>query len=775
MLDKRLQLGGLQVGGPRTMQNSARFRVADNVYQTLDEYMVPRFGNEDYLTGFDSDELIIAVANYKLKPFIITRTGDDKFHFYYDSLTELPTPVYQATVVNPNPDDLLSLGIQFVESQGCLFFNMPILGLLKFDGFQVFRAGVPTPWISSLQYNSAGTTFIRVIGHHLDLQGNVINSGYVQFPATPVGNNVTIQTDQSALDMVGTYFGFAFDGVTPKGRQVFDNLGNSHDSFFMVASAVASSNAAGVTYTTGGNHNVEVGCYLFVKTAYETSVLSGFGVEVLATVFKVSAKTATTVTLQYADAKYLDTNRNWQTTTAVGGLPAGAATLANQWLSVWTSNAATGNYVWKAIIPAPFLATTAQNSVVNVSSPTVAVTGSDKNAFNLAGNLGDIYDVTSFKFPFPCFMEDLCSLSFCSYGSMAVISQANELFFSDTSLGGSFEMTSGIAFAVVGGGDDGPVQAVQATPDFLFVSRQFKNYYVAGNLPTANYRVQPISQTSLGAYSNETTVACLDKILFVNKAGVWALYAGGRCEEVSFNVRGLFTTFSDTKVYPEELLWDVDDFPTYLTPTQWFDGDTTQAFNKWMRVRFDNCRNLVIIFVAGDDGSGSALVINMNNGELYTWNEFLYGETDPDLKDVCFIEGNYYLASNWATDHTVRKEAKSGVNKYDYSAGDNPPRLITTWFTAGEPSLEKKTKQLKMWGAVYDGTVDITQFLDWKPAETTVGTYTNDTDVDLFSHKQRLNPANALALSVSMAFRCSRMELEGLELEFEPFQMGMKR
>lgn len=771
MLDKRLQLGGLQVGGPRTTQNSARFRIADNVYQTLDEYMIYRFGNKDYLTGFASDEIVIAITNYRLKPFIITRTGDNKLHFYYDDIVRLPCPSNMAFVINPDPDDLLSMGIQFVEAQGCLFFNMPVLGLHKFDGIQVYRAGVPTPWVYCAQYADAGATWVRIIGHHLDFQGNVVNSGYVQFPVTPSGTNITIQTDQNSVrDMVGSYFGFSYSKVSPKGRQEYDSLYNGHDTFYMVAASAVYA-ADSVTYTTGGNHNVAVGCYLFMNTSFAAPFSSAFNEESLAQAFKVSAVTATTVTLTTADAKYLDTNRKWHTETSTNNIP-GAGSYSNHWLSIWTSNVETGNYVWKQNIPAPFFSTTAQTSTINVSSPTTATVDADKNAFNLAGNMGDIYDVTTVKLPFPCYLDDLPSLSFCTYGDLALISQVNEIYFSDTSLGGAFEMVNGNSFIAVGGGNDGPVQAVQGTTDFFLVSRQFKNYYVTGNLPTANYRVQPISQTSVGALTNEATISCLDKVLFVNKVGVWVLYSGGRCEEVSYNARGLFTNFSNSRVYPEESYFGLENYPTYITPTQ-FVEDSEGAWNKWVKLRYDICRNLVTILIDENDGKGQMLVLNMNNGELYTWNDLMYGLDSPKFKDLCFINGEYYITGNSDSGHTIRKEEKEDSEKNNYMNGTFPPTLATTWFTAGEPSLEKKTKQIKIWGTIV-GDVNFSQYVDWRSTPSDEGTYVSS-DPELFSHKRRLQAQNALSLSVKMVFLAPTVEIEGLELEFEAFQMGMKR
>jgi hypothetical protein len=767
MLDKSLKLGGLQVGGPRTLQNPARFRIADNVYQTLDDYTVMRFGNKDLFT-VPSGMTVVAVGEYKLKPFYIAQDAVGGVEFYYDSTAPIPKSEPFSYPAPPVAGDVFSSGIQFKEQGDCLFFNIPFTGLFKYDGHHVYRAGVPTPMFSCAQYASGGATFVRVIGHKLDFQGNQINSGYLQFPATPSGNNITLRVDKGAVDISTP----ANTGVSPSDRKDWDTLYNGHDLFFIrPTSSSVSQTVDDFTVTTGGDHYVKVGCWLVFTAQYTTSATNGFAIfDTYATAFKVKSFDGTTVTFHKDPAKYMLSDRQW-VDSAVPTAPSivSGSVISNHFLSIWTSNVATGNYVWKSIFPIAFWSANAQNETINVSSPTVPGAGVSSSAFNLAGNLGDIYDVISVKFPFPSFSEEFSSSSFCTYGELAVISQKFAIYFSDTSKGGSFEMTAALAFVAVGSEGDGPYQAIQGTADFMLVSRQFKNYYLSGNLPTANYRVQPIAQTSLGVYSNEATVTCLDKIIFVNKTGVWALYPGGKCIEASENVRGLFTTFSNTTLYKEEEYWDISNLPTYITLNDYIQG-ADNSRNKWMRVKFDVCRNLVFIAIAGATKSGSILVLNMNNGELYTWNDILYGESAKDFKDLCAIEGVYYVAGG----RKIKKEEKSDVNfKYDYRGGQFPPTLAKTWFTAGEPSLEKKTKQIKLWGKLV-GVATISQFTDWSETEEPGGTYANQSDA-LFSHKKRLNSANVLALSVKVSFQCTKLELEGMELEFEPLQMGMKR
>lgn len=761
MLSKSLDLGGLQVGGPRTKQHPARFRVANNVYQTSKKYMVPRRGNTEHVreTVIEESAEVVSVQSYAegLFPgeiaFFKTSGGlklyRNDFDMFLPGWNLLPGPPTPVAFAPDDDGELDNGGPQYLEKLGCLFFTSPS-ALFKYDGTQFYRAGVPLPFVSCAEYASGGTTFVRSIQHHIDFQGNIVNSGYVEFPVTPVGGNITLAIDKNHPDMLGSL------NVSPRYRGQ-EKLTLDFDSHYFV-----STSKAGLVFTTGGNHNVTDGAYVLVSATKILAANNGTGKDMYALALRVFSQTATTVTLTLQSAKYLDGAGEWQHTQSLDtsdAFWAGITFGTNYWQSIWTSNASTGNYVFKKLIPSLYFSTTAQNSSVNVSAPTTPDSaGAASTAFNLAGNMGDIYDVTTVKTLFPTAPSSNFPLSFSTYGDLGVIAVPGEeaIPFSDTSLGGSFEMTNGLANIVVGEGDDGPIQTVCGTSDFMLVSRQFKNYYVSGNLPTANYKVSEIPETNLGAYSNESSINIGDKVLFFNKKGVWAVSGGGACMEVSEQVSGLFDDFTQSYSFSEESFFNIDNFQTFAG----LYDENESVSGKWVRLRFDPTRNL-LLFVK----KTQILVLNMGNGEFYTWSDML---PTGDVSDITFINGKYFVSANNTGGRRVFKEA----NDYTYMT-TKKPRLDNTWFSAGEPSLEKKLNQVKIWGHIpQGGTVDISHTLDWDDSSSVIdGAYTAD---QAFSHKKRLVPANFLAVSVSMRFD-KPFQIEGIEIEFSMLQAGMKR
>lgn len=780
-LDKRLKLGGLQVGGPRTIQNPARFRIANNVFQTRDEYTIPRYHGEEYLDFSSPPSRVIGLARYNDALFSVGIAAPGEYRFYNNDGDEIPIPWALPTPIFDTPPDieLAPNGLQYVEKLGCLFIGMPYNHLLKYDGFQAYRAGAPLPYFSCAQHAAAGAVYVRVVQHHLDFQGNNIYSGYVQFQATPVAGNITFRVDKGATDIIGSPL--AFD-VVPTSRPSWEKFDGSFDEFFFRASAHAvNAGQNEIVMTTGGDHAVAVGAYIVVNPQFFSKGVSGFTKDALGLALRVKSFTGTTVTLDLLDAKYLDNDRQWMTENLP---PANALAVTldfgvNYWLSVWTSNVSTGTYVFQNIVPAMYNSNFSYTQVVSVATPTVAAAGSENILWVLAPILGDIYDVTSLKGVLPRPSGSVNPTScFSTYGDLMLMSYLNEVYFSDTSLGGAFEMINGFSFIVVGEGDDGNVQSVCGTADFMVVSRQFRNYYVLGNIPTANYRATEISKTSLGAYSNECMIAVVDKVILFNMQGVWAIYNGGRCEEVSEQIQGFFNNFSNTTSFDEEAYFSMDSFSTYSYN---YNTGEPNGYGKWIRPRFDTNRNLLIFLTQGEDKMGKILVLNLNNGEFYTWNGMLVNypfSGNPSIQDMTFIDGFYYVTVNFddgvTFDTAVYIEDKTIPRPIDYMVDEYRPRLDTSWFTAGEPSLEKKTKQLKMWGII-KGDIEVNHALDWQQSGTTSdGEYTSDSD-QTFSHKKRMESSNALACSVSLQFSGDRLEVEGLELEWEPFQMGMKR
>jgi hypothetical protein len=722
MLDKRLTLGGLQVGGPRTIQNPARFRVANNVYQTIDDYMVPRFDNVASGGAYAGAESIKSLARYKGKVFALGYKSG-RYVAYYEGV-EIPSPNL--------PSVFGAHGPQFVEKQDCLYVNFPASGLYKFDGFQMYRAGTPLPCVN-LTSNATGSLispWVTIVQHHLDWQGNIVNSGFIRRQYSNIRNNTLVEVDKSAS--------VAAFGIP--GTEDFASIDKGFNAFYakISSSSFFGPEIGDIVVTTGGDHNVKVGGRLL------SANLNGLSASIKALSYKVKSIAATEIIV--VEPKYLSEGGEWLPF-ATAFFPTGI--LSNYWASVWTSSVETGNYALQGIVP------TAYDSNVSLTVPLTLNVAMDTpttigriNTFNLSGNLGDIYDVTSVKTIFPLSAKRK-NMSFTTFAGMALISYENEIFHSDTSKGGNFEMTAGFAFIVVGEGDDGAIQSICGTGDFMLISRQYKNYYLTGYIPTANYKVAEIPQTNMGAYSNEASISVNDKIIFMNKQGIWAVYGGGRCEDVSQFIKGLFDNFSNTHGFSEETYFDLDSYPTYAGATA----------NQWLRPRLDINRNL-LAFVVHGGGYGQALVLNLSNGEFYTWSELT---SASDFQDMTFIDGKYYVTSNDPLSIKVNVEDKTNPV---------PSELQTTWFTTGEPSLEKKLNQLKIWGLI-DCNVGVSHCLDWKDAVILDGQYANPASLAL-SHKHRLHPANFQAVSIGMDFD-GEFQIEGLEIEFQILQMGMKR
>lgn len=744
MLDQRLQLGGLQVGGPRTAQNPARFRVANNVYQTRDDYMVPRNDTEEYQTGYvGNTDSLRHLGRYRDKPFVLGFDGTNYLP-YYESTSQIPNAGL--------PIEKGSLGVQSLEKLGNLYLNFPHFGLFKYDGYQMYRAGTPLP------YSQPGTTgpgptispYVRLIQHHIDQQGNVINSNYAQYgqtvlngdSGTPTYYSLTVRTDKGATDDFSTT------------RQTIDkaSLDNNFLAHFIYATVANNLGGNVFELTTGGDHNVVVGEYLcptFDEFALEPHPLTN--------AWKVLSTTATTVTV--GNPRSWSAEDGWQDETDSITAMATPVSFTNYWISAWTSTSETGAYIFQGLVPAMYESNSNKTytiPVIATLTPSTGILNYLRGFLGLAPILGDVYDVLSLKSLFPL-NEEYKPLSFSTYGDLGLLAYSNEIYFSDVTLGGAFEMTTGGSFILVGEGDDGDVQSVCGTSDFALISRKFKNYYLTGNIPTANYRVAEISQTSLGCYSNETSIAVVDKIIFLNKQGVWALYGGGRCEELSFAIKGLFDNFSATYSWSEETFFNLDDLPTFANATDQY---------RWIRARFDVNRNLLAFM-----NPSSALILNLNNGEFYTWNG-LVNTPNQDIHDIVFINGQMFTTHNdFGVSYSVYVEDEG---RYAGYIDDYPPQLATTWFTANSPSLEKKLNQLKIFGLI-SSQVDISHKLDWKdtvPSVISDGTFLPVSGQ--YSNKHRLKPANFLAVSVSMTFT-GGFQIEGLEIEFQALQEGMKR
>lgn len=749
MLDKRLELGGLQVGGPRAAQVRARFRKADNVYQTPDGYMIPRADSSVSETLSALATEVRNVFRYNALPFSLGYSGNYKAIFG------------GAEVPGPNlPTDSGSLGVQAQEKLGNLYLNFPLSGLYKYDGVQCYRAGSPLPYyqIPNL-YLTTPTFFTRVVQSHMDSNGNIVHSGYYEHKTALSAGKIQLRVDKGAAD------------TNSSNRPTIEKASsaNGYNAFFVCGTTFTNVDNTTVV-DTAGDHFVEVGVRLIADSNAFQRILVGVGaLPVNAVSYEILSFTGTTVTI--GNMRYLNDDGDWIAWdyNYIPGpyYPGNPTNLCHYFQTVWTSDLSTGVYYLQKIIPSLYESNVNHTIDIPIASVTASPFGTP-TALNLGPIMSETYDVLSSKMIFPLTTTYL-PLSMTAYKDLCLIAYSNEIYLSDTSRGGSFEMTEGTAFILVGEGDDGNVQSICGNSDFLVVSRQYRNYYVSGNLPTANYRVADIEETSMGAYSNEAMCATLGKVFLFNRQGIWAISGGGACSEVSEYVRGLFDNFSGTTSFEEESVFNIDSYPVYAS---------IKVSNQFVRVRVDEVRKLIAFAIRNSNGTGSLLVLNLNNGEFYTWSGFNYQQGVPNFKDITFINGEYFATRNGTGVAILEKESKGS---YGY-APTYPPELATTWFTAGEPSLDKKLNQLKFFGRFHNVKATVTHCIDWKtasPVSDVVDQLNSDSSV--YSHKIRLIPANFLAVSVSIKLTefivnsITQFQVEGMEIEYQPLQENMKR
>lgn len=124
-----------------------------------------------------------------------------------------------------DPDGPYTVPLSTVESGGCLYFADPggINPIFKYDGARFYRAGVPTP---SLSTTSAGTArYIRACYFYRDAQGNIHYGDYAQVGSSSATPDVIIAA------LASSQFNQAY-GITSAAGNTLDPSGGTSDITF---------------------------------------------------------------------------------------------------------------------------------------------------------------------------------------------------------------------------------------------------------------------------------------------------------------------------------------------------------------------------------------------------------------------------------------------------------------------------------------------------------------------------------------------------------------
>lgn len=655
--------------------------------------------------------------------------------------------------------------------------------LMSFDGIRLRGAGLPTPWTFVDNSGVLAAHYVRgvyatigmdaelILSPYLEcrLSGatkNLYLSGYSAYPATPradvAGSSgvspVKRRPEDHLFERVKTNYGF---GAANTNTRYFDKRFIKHAGG---TSPVVTANVLTVT-PISTSPNLAVGDWVMVNLG---SVL-GF---IEADLYMFQVKTIG-VTITFEDTfKYLDVN----TVTWTDG----------SFASIWTAAAVIG-----VDIGLQFLGTLAQQNFTNVflivSYSTFQSTGYQisgiypicwdsadagiSTSFG-AGNLArpwagvvttfmaDWYDTTVVKTTFPPLK------GITNYKELLVGFDSNAIYFNDISLGGSTEMVSGLSNLVPYGSEYGDIVAICGSEDFLFVSRERKNYVITGDIAGSGFNITECDSAVPGAHNAKcVTNSWSGQVIFANSTGIFSIGSNGAIRDIGEEIKGLF--FHENR---DGNLFKKDIFKT-LAQTR-ADGKDGGIFKFFLE---DN-RGFVILFMAKDSVSGinrsttdsNMLVYNTRDNKWYEFDGYLVPSAEA-------INGKIVLLG-------INRSKEDGVMR-----GTEKQLIVTQRMTIDQPSMDKQVLQLKVYGYITPDQAGgrgfrVGQINDWEDFDTlNRGNWNTLTEYEaeaheIYAHKKRLDSSKPVATSIILESSSEgSIALEGMEIEGVIIQTGLKK
>ena len=468
-------------------------------------------------------------------------------------------------------------------------------------------------------------------------------------------------------------------------------------------------------------------------------------------------------------------------------LPIASGTFAagRRFYTVWAASGLNNIYYYKGTITAGTfnLTSFASNKVVYTVDIRDTVSANIVNPvselpFSLAPALNDWYDLSVVRSSFndtEVFSKPYVALTL--YQDLLLLADENVIYFSDYTNGGSLEMTPS-QFLVIGETQYGRITSIVGTKDYLIVSRERKVYMVAGNITTQNIRVQEIPEVPVGAYSNSSMIEIYGTVFMMASSGAWLINAAN-AKKISNPISLNFKTFMMNALPQFSATEQASiglDMNKYLTTAYEYPTSLTEYVAKYLTVVFDPFKSKVIVTNSDLVRSGQSLVFHTTNGEWTTYDAYDTLATSS-VTAMAMVESLLYVGTQRTSDNTARTSLEDFTSyNYDY-VGRSPSKLVTTWMTQGEPSLEKLLLQVKLFGYLF-GKLDIKHYANWDyNTAITSTTYTSPGNYVMF-HKQRLNSSKPMAAAIELTMNSTATQafwLEGIEVEFESIQQGMKR
>lgn len=316
--------------------------------------------------------------------------------------------------------------------------------------------------------------------------------------------------------------------------------------------------------------------------------------------------------------------------------------------------------------------------------------------------------------------------SLVNYGSSLIMTDHENLYFSDLSVGGTLENITPFDVIPVGSSKRGPVTGVFANESFVTVFREEESYYISGNIFLGNYRIQAFQSTRIGCTDSRGIVEMAGAGVFPSKRGFYMCSQGGQMSELSDSIEPIFTDNDlDLQVDLTNVKAVVDFNREYLhflvksesLETGWAIFSYSYYFKEWLITDIMN-------------GSGGLLMLD---------------------KQMLYSDGL-----------NVFTEADTAVDAEAY--------YVSNFETLGDPSLRKKFLQALVFATSQTeaSTITIENYKDWEYSDA--GLDTSESEViggDKKLITRRLNPALSYSCAIKItSTEGNEMLIDGYEYEF---------
>jgi hypothetical protein len=418
--------------------------------------------------------------------------------------------------------------------------------LMKYDGVEICKAGLPDPVLSTSTQGNARFTFagsganiyIKAMLLKFDCKNNLIVSDYI--------------TDAAGDPIFGAY------GTTlTLGRSTSAGLEDGHK--FIEVTALTTSPTVAFT-----------GICNFVAGDFVTFRISGDGAmstNVLELV-RLEVESVGVGTVTFKQDKYYYYVLDYASSDIVGyweRLDTNYFDTFNIIPSGWHSNymiavygsPTNGNYLLSATV------------MIGDSTWTTSLGGVGSTTANYGWfpaqlvNLADWYDDTA---NFQRFPDNLVGLT--SQNNLLLCADPKIVSFSSNAAGASIEMIEPTNNFLVGSSADGNIAGLFSNEDFLFIGKDRELYYLIGDLNTGSVKMRPFRTTGIGCVGQNMIGSFASWPVFLSQRGFFFCKTAGDIDEISDIIEPIFTANLYGAMTPNKFVLDIYNEYAYFVFTE---------------------------------------------------------------------------------------------------------------------------------------------------------------------------------------------------------------